>query len=341
MDHRDPDPRQDPDVRHSPPRPARLPARAAGPVPGQRVLRADDRRTGDQQHVPARPQRWEQRPDRLPKAAANTIPTTAEPRARLVARPNRVVPRSVRRTLAERRCERIVPRSWSAEKSCGRVSISSRGRGPRPAVRPTGACDREPGARPGCGVRPPSSCGRESRAPGAVTLLGLVGLLHRACLGSSPSGPGVPSVVDPLKARKRADRPVHGRARSHVRRIRSRPSRTVKRSVPATGHRNRGPGGPVLTGHRGDETHTPGSIADLPCEPSAAVLPFAPRRPGERPTRHPERSVACPISALAATISVAPEHESPHRSMDAKQVWRAPRRAPGNPLARELRDMAA
>jgi hypothetical protein len=40
---------------------------------------------------------------------------------------------------------------------------------------------------------------------GAVALLGLVGLLHRACARSSPSGLGVPSVIDP---RRHANAPI-------------------------------------------------------------------------------------------------------------------------------------
>jgi hypothetical protein len=48
---------------------------------------------------------------------------------------------------------------------------------------------------------------------GAVALLGLVGLLHRACARSSPSGLGVPSVIDPRRHAK-APSPRAGGARS-------------------------------------------------------------------------------------------------------------------------------
>jgi hypothetical protein len=47
--------------------------------------------------------------------------------------------------------------------------------------------------------------GAEAVLPGAVALLGLVGLLHRACARSSPSGLGVPSVFDP---RRHANAPI-------------------------------------------------------------------------------------------------------------------------------------
>ena len=92
---------------------------------------------------------------------------TAEPIARLVAMPNRVVSRSVRRIRAVRSgWDRVVPRSWRAVKSCGRESITRRGRTPtRRLVRPTGAFDPEPGVRPGHGGRPRTSSGRGSRVP--------------------------------------------------------------------------------------------------------------------------------------------------------------------------------
>ena len=91
---------------------------------------------------------------------------TALPIRRPVARPNRVLSRSVRRTLTARRgCDRLVPRSWIVVKSLGLESITRRGRtGPR-LVRRRGACDRERGVRRGCGGRPSSSSGPESRAP--------------------------------------------------------------------------------------------------------------------------------------------------------------------------------
>jgi len=61
--------------------------------------------------------------------------------------------------------------------------------------------------------------GAEAVFLGSVALLGLEGLLrHRACAESSPSGLGV-SVNRPQKARKRADRPMHGRGAFIVRRM--------------------------------------------------------------------------------------------------------------------------
>ena len=93
--------------------------------------------------------------------------TTAEPSARPVAMPNRVVSRSVRRNLAARSgWDRMVPRSWSAAKSWGLESVTTRDRiWARSSVRPTGVFDREPGVRQGRVDRRWTSSGRGSRAP--------------------------------------------------------------------------------------------------------------------------------------------------------------------------------
>jgi len=93
--------------------------------------------------------------------------TIAPPSFRPVDNPNRVVSRSVRRNLAEKSgWDRMVPAPWSAAKSCGRESITSRGGFlPRPFVRPSAASDREPvGLRSHDGRRRFAS-GREIRAP--------------------------------------------------------------------------------------------------------------------------------------------------------------------------------
>jgi hypothetical protein len=80
--------------------------------------------------------------------------------------------------------------------------------------------------------------GAKAVLPGAVTLFGLVRLLrHRPCLGSSPSGPGVPSVVDPLKARERAVARTRAGAfsvRRMIGRARSDRQTNAGRSRPAT-----------------------------------------------------------------------------------------------------------
>jgi hypothetical protein len=75
--------------------------------------------------------------------------TTAPPSFRPVESPNRVVSRSVRRNRAEKSWwDRLVPEPWSAAKSCGRESITSRGGClPRLSVRPSAASDREPAWR--------------------------------------------------------------------------------------------------------------------------------------------------------------------------------------------------
>ena len=65
----------------------------------------------------------------------------------------------------------------------------SSGRQPLPTASPARGQDAAAARRPHSGA--------EAVLLGAVTLLGLVGLLHRACLGSSPSGLGAPSIIDP------------------------------------------------------------------------------------------------------------------------------------------------
>lgn len=97
--------------------------------------------------------------------------TTAVPSLRPVASPNRVVSRSVRRTRTARSgWERVVPSLWSAAKSCGRVSITSRDRqsdwaGSRPSIRPSAACGRERAERRSRAARRSSSFEPGSRAP--------------------------------------------------------------------------------------------------------------------------------------------------------------------------------
>jgi hypothetical protein len=93
--------------------------------------------------------------------------TTAPPSFRPVDSPNRVVSRSVRRNRTEKSgWDRMVPAPWSAAKSCGRESITSRGGClPRPSVRPSAASDREPAEPQSHDGHPTFASGRESRAP--------------------------------------------------------------------------------------------------------------------------------------------------------------------------------
>jgi hypothetical protein len=226
-----------------------------------------------------------------------------------------VDPRSVRRTLADRSgCERIVPRSCSAAKSCGRVSISSRGRGPRPAVRPTGACDREPGARPGRGVRPSSSCGRESRAPWR-------GDASWAGRSASSSLPGILSIRPRGPVRRRPSEGTQTRRSPEtragafsVRRIigGGRPDRQTfgPRHRPATD----APADPGLCSRtaKGAASDTPREYREFALRAlggGATVRPPKTRRAAHPPSRALGRRPQFPPSRQ--TVSVAPEHESP------------------------------
>jgi hypothetical protein len=93
--------------------------------------------------------------------------TTAPPSRLPVDKPIRVVSRSVRRKRATRSgWDRTAPSPWSARKSFGLESITSRGAvAPRSLVRPSAACDRGRGVRRRCVGRRWSSSGRGSRAP--------------------------------------------------------------------------------------------------------------------------------------------------------------------------------
>ena len=151
-----------------------------------------------------------------------------------------------------------------------------------------------------------------------MALLGLVGLLHRGCARSSPSGLGA-TVLDPREARKRAWRSrAHGRVdvlaimgragrgcqtRSHARR--AGPSARVPAITRPSGWPRSGAPG-RRSGHA---RIPPGSIGRIAPERLASllrpVLSFAgPRRreasvasPGRPPGEPPERTAAGPQSA--------------------------------------------
>jgi hypothetical protein len=244
MDERDAHPLQDPDLRQpgpvpmSPSRSAWTPARARSRPRASRIARwSAPTIAGRAITSTSQPGRSDGSSDRIASRSRRRtrFRTTAEPRARPVAKPNRVVPSSVRRTrVARSGCDRIDPRSWSARKSCGLESITSGGARPRPVVRPTGVFDRGPGVRPERGARPDSSCGRESHAPwrGDASWAGRSASSWslRVILSIRPRG----SVRHrPQKARKRADRPTHGRGAFIVRRMigRAAPQRQTQTSL--------------------------------------------------------------------------------------------------------------
>jgi hypothetical protein len=93
--------------------------------------------------------------------------TTAPPSLRPVENPKRVTSRSVRRIrITSREWDLTVPLPWSAAKSPGLESITSRGElWPRSVVRPLASCGRALVGQPVLGVPRWSSCGRGSRAP--------------------------------------------------------------------------------------------------------------------------------------------------------------------------------
>jgi hypothetical protein len=222
-------------------RPGRRFGRGAGPVPPRSL---DDRhRRSPAGRSPARPS----------PVAATGAATGSPPEAAV-----------------ERGSER--PRGPGPARSPGRIA-SSRARSEGPWWRGAGAIGSSPSpgaprspagwrasrAAAGGRARPSGrqalatagpACGQDTAAArtlhsgakavflGAVALLGLEGLLrHRACAESSPSGLGV-SVIRPQKARKRADRPMHGRGAFIVRRMIGRGP--LDRQTSATLRRRRG-----------------------------------------------------------------------------------------------------
>lgn len=133
--------------------------------------------------------------------------TTAPPSRLPVDRPILVVSRSVRRKRATRSgWDRTVPSPWSARKSLGLESITSRGAGAtRSLVRPSAACVRALGARRRCVGPRWSSSGRGSRAPwrdGAFWAERSASWGLRAILSIRPRG----CRSRPLEARRRAGR---------------------------------------------------------------------------------------------------------------------------------------
>ena len=211
MDQRDAHPLQDPDLRQPCPVPMsasrspRTPPRARSRPSAAPIARwSAPTIAGRAITSTSQPGRSDGSSDRIASRSRRRtrFRTTAEPRARPVARPNRVIPSSVRMTrVARSGCDRIVPRSWSAAK----ILRAGEHHEPRRKAAPGRQADRRlrPRARRAARTRRPPGLlhsGAEAVFLGAVALLGLVGLLrHRACAGSSPSGLGVSSVIDPRR----------------------------------------------------------------------------------------------------------------------------------------------
>ena len=175
---------------------------AASQLPAERldqcpVVGGDERRPGDEQDVPARLNVRRHRPEHPADAVAG--PDFGRP-------PSRGPDWSPCRTASSRgRSAGSWPRGAGGIASSpapgaprspagGRASRGATGSG---RARPSGR-QALPTASPACGQDAASAGGLHPGAEavflGAMSLLGLVGLLHRGCAGSSPSGLGVWSI---------------------------------------------------------------------------------------------------------------------------------------------------
>ena len=304
--------------------------------------------------------------------------TTAPPRRRPVDRPKRVVSRSVRTNRAENKgWDLVVPAPWIAAKSCGRESITSRGVDvPRPVVRLSAASDREPAERRGYGDPLSSSCGRGSRVPwrdgaswagrsassfgpvrdplhptsGTVTPTSPRGTQTRrhpagrmarrrpaddmACVEGVSNGSGSPAGEVPTDGRpgpRCADgtMPDHGRERlaRHPARI---PPGSM-RDLPCDALR----AGAILSGPSAPETFA-GDFCSLGSWPRGASHPARRRDVGRR--------FATPDLDLGPQPSHIPnpsERRSHRTNGREASLASRPGRAPGIPVARELRDVVA
>jgi hypothetical protein len=84
------------------------------------------------------------------------------------------------------------PAGWKASRAAAQGRARSSGRQAFSTAGPACGQDTAPART--------LHAGAKAVLPGAVTLLGLIGLLrHRACARSSPSGLGVPSIIDPRR----------------------------------------------------------------------------------------------------------------------------------------------
>jgi hypothetical protein len=182
-------------------------------LPGRRLVGGAgrvSRRAFDSPRSPVRSSRSRGRPipDGAP-APSNEVPPEVAGEPGSGRRPSREHDSSRRRTASFR--GRSAGSGWQRSGGTGTSLVPSAPRSPSDWRASRGAAvegrarrsDRQAlaTASPASGQDPASTrrlhTGAEAMLLGAVTLLGLIGLLHRACAGSSPSSLGAWSIPDP------------------------------------------------------------------------------------------------------------------------------------------------
>ena len=241
------------------------------------------------------------------------------------------------RSPADERASRAAA-GWSRARSSGRQSLSTAG--------PPGGDDAAAARRPHPGA--------EAVLLGAMALLGLVGLLHRACARSSPLGLG--STSDPERhanapgARERVGafvvRRMIGRARSGCQTSRGRPDAAPEAASAARrGRYSRGVSQNRLA------TAVPAVLSSPsprrrdargsgPSDRRIRVLGATSRLAEDR--SESSATLASPSPALRLRDHSSPAQAgSPSTNGRQAGLARRPRRAAGLPVAGQLRDVAA